>query len=165
MIGRSPAYLGNPIGVAEMKLIALYTLVSGLVILPLTALAVMTASGREGLTSNLGPHGLTTIAFAYTSSFANNGQSFGSLNANTPFYNTTTAIAMLAGRFLLNLPALALAGTFAERRRRAMTVGSLPTDTVLFALLLVATTLIVAGLNFVPLLCLGPVAEHLQLGF
>jgi K+-transporting ATPase ATPase A chain len=165
MIGRSPAYLGNPIGVAEMKLIALYTLISGLVILPLTALAVMTAGGREGLTSNLGPHGLTTIAFAYTSSFANNGQSFGSLNANTPFYNTTTAIAMLAGRFLLNLPALALAGTFAERRRRAMTAGSLPTDRALFALLLMATILIVAGLNFLPLLCLGPVAEHLQLGF
>jgi len=165
MIGRSPAYLGNPIGIVEMRLIALYTLVSGVVILLLTALALMTAHGRAGLTSNTGAHGLTTIAFAYASSFANNGQSFGSLNANTGFYNTTTAVAMLAGRFLLSLPALALAGALSKQRRRAVTAGSLPTDTPLFAVLLVATILIVAGLSFLPLLCLGPVAEHLQLRF
>jgi potassium-transporting ATPase potassium-binding subunit len=165
MIGRSPAYLGNPIGIAEMRLIALYTLVSGIAILSLTALALMTAHGRAGLPSNTGAHGLTTIAFSYTSSFANNGQSFGSLNADTGFYNTTTAVAMLAGRFLLNLPALALAGALSKQRRRAVTAGSLPTDTALFAVLLVATILIVAGLSFLPLLCMGPVAEHLQLWF
>ena len=98
MIGRAPAYLGNQIGVAEMKLIAIYMLIAGMTILPLTALAVMTPSGRAGLTTNVGPHGLTSIAFAYTSSFANNGQGFGSLSANSPFYNYTTSAAMLAGR-------------------------------------------------------------------
>jgi K+-transporting ATPase ATPase A chain len=165
MIGRAPAYLGNQIGVAEMKLIALYMLIAGMMILPLTALAVMTPSGRAGLTTNAGPHGLTSIAFAYTSSFANNGQSFGGLSANSPFYNYTTAAAMLVGRFLLTLPALALAGTFAQQRRRGITAGSLPTDTGQFAVLLIAMVLLVAGLNFLPLLCLGPVAEHMMLWF
>ena len=165
MIGRAPAYLGNQIGVAEMKLIAVYMLISGMVILPLTALAVITAAGRAGLTTNAGPHGLTSIAFAYTSSFANNGQSFGGLSVNSAFYNYTTSLAMLAGRFLLTLPALALAGTFAEQRRRGITSGSLPTDTGLFAVLLIAMVLLVAGLTFLPLLCLGPVAEHIMLWF
>ena len=119
--------------------------------------------GRAGLTTNGGPHGLTSIAFAYTSSFANNGQGFGGLSANSAFYNYTTSVAMLAGRFLLTLPALALAGTFAEQRRRGITSGSLPTDTGLFAVLFIAMVLLVAGLNFLPLLCLGPVAEHMML--
>jgi len=163
IIGRSPVYLGNRIGVAEMKLIAIYATVAGIVILPLTAVAVMTEVGRAGLTTNGGPHGLTSIAFAYASSFANNGQSFGGLSANSVFYNATTSVAMLAGRFLLTLPALALAGTFAEQQRRAITSGSLPTDSALFAMLLVTTVLLVAGLNFLPLLCLGPVAEHVML--
>jgi K+-transporting ATPase ATPase A chain len=125
----------------------------------------MSEAGRAGLTTNGGRHGLTSIAFAYTSSFANNGQSFGGLTANSPFYNYTTAVAMLAGRFLLTLPALALAGTFAEQRRRAITSGSLPTDTGLFAAFLIAIIVLVAGLNFLPLVCLGPVAEHLALWY
>jgi potassium-transporting ATPase potassium-binding subunit len=147
----------------RVTLIALYILIAGVVILPLTAWAVMAAAGRAGLTTNTGPHGLTSIAFAYTSSFANNGQSFGGLSANSPFYNYTTSAAMLGGRFLLNLPALALAGTFAEQRRRGITSGSMPTDTGAFALLLIAMVLLIAGLNFLPLLCLGPVAEHMML--
>jgi len=163
MIGRAPAYLGNQLGVAEMKLIAAYMLIAGMVILPLTALALMTPAGRAGLTTNSGPHGLTSIAFAYTSSFANNGQSFGGLSVNSMFYNFTTSLAMLAGRFVLTLPALALAGTFAEQPRRGITSGSLPTDTGQFAGLLIAIVLLVAGLNFLPLLCLGPVAEHIML--
>jgi K+-transporting ATPase ATPase A chain len=165
MIGRTPVYLGNQIGVSEMKLIALYTVIAPLIILPLSALAVVTPAGLAGLTTNSGPHGLTSIAYAYASSFANNGQNFAGLSANSPFYNYTTAAAMLAGRFLLLLPALALAGVFAEQRRREVSVGSLPTDTRLFAALLLTMTLIVAGLNFLPLLCLGPVAEHIMLWF
>jgi K+-transporting ATPase ATPase A chain len=125
----------------------------------------MSAAGPAGLTTNGGPHGLTSIAFAYTSSFANNGQSFAGLSTNSAFYNYTTAVAMLAGRFLLTLPALALAGRFAEQRRRAITSGSLPTDGGLFAVFLIAMILLVAGLNFLPLLCLGPVTEHLMLWF
>jgi len=163
MIGRAPAYLGNQIGIAEMKLVALYILIAGMVILPLTAWAAITAAGRAGLTTNTGPHGLSSIAFAYASSFANNGQSFGGLSANSPFYNYTTSAAMLAGRFVLNLPALALAGTFAAQQRRGITSGSLPSDTVTFAVLLIVMVLLIAGLNFLPLLCLGPVAEHMML--
>lgn len=165
MVGRTPAYLGNQIGSAEMKLVMLYMLIAAAVILPLTAWAVMTAAGRAGLTTNQGPHGFTSIAFAYASSFVSNGQNFAGLNANSTFYNYTTAAAMLAGRFLLALPALALAGTLAEQRRRQITTGSLPVDSGLFATLLLAMTLIFAGLNFLPLLCLGPVAEHMALWF
>jgi potassium-transporting ATPase potassium-binding subunit len=132
------------------------------VILPLTALALMTTAGRAGLTTNLGPHGLTSIAFAYASSFANNGQNFAGMNVNSPFYNYTTALAMLAGRFLLTLPVLALAGAFAEQRRRVITEGSLPTESPTFAVLLVAIILVVVGLNFLPLLCAGPVVEHMM---
>ena len=163
MIGRSPAYLGNEIGIPEMKLIVLYMLVSAAVILPLTAVAVLTDAGRAGLTTNGGPHGLTSIAFAYASSFTSNGQNFAGLNANSPFYNYTTAVAMLAGRFLLALPALALAGLFAEQRRRGITAGSLPADSGLFAAMVIGMTLLVAGINFAPVICLGPVAEHLML--
>jgi len=163
MIGRAPAYLGNEIGITEVKMITVYMLTGGLVILILTALALMSSGGLAGLTTNRGAHGLTSVAFAYTSSFANNGQAFAGLSANSPFYNYTTSVAMIAGRFLLTLPALALAGTFAEQRRRGITSGSLQTDTLLFAGLLIATILIVAGLSFLPLLCLGPVAEHIML--
>jgi K+-transporting ATPase ATPase A chain len=163
MTGRGPAYLGNTIGVSEMTLIAIYMLIAPVVILLLTAVALMMEAGRAGLTTNLGPHGLTSIAFAYASSFANNGQNFAGLNANSPFYNYTTALAMLAGRFLLTVPTLALAGAFAEQRRRATTEGSLPTESLTFAVLLVAMILVVTGLSFLPLLCLGPVVEHLML--
>lgn len=163
MTGRGPAYLGNTIGVSEMKLIAIHVLIAPVVILPLTALALMTEAGRAGLTTNLGPHGLTSIAFAYVSSFANNGQNFAGLNADSRFYNYTTLLAMLAGRFLLTFPALALAGAFAGQRRRATTPGSLPVDSPTFAFVLVAMILIVTGLCFLPLLCLGPVVEHLML--
>ena len=163
MTGRGPAYLGNSIGISEMKLIAIYVLIAPVFILPLTAAALMTDAGRAGLTTNLGPHGLTSIAFAYTSSFANNGQNFAGLNANSPFYNYTTAFAMLAGRFVLMWPTLALAGAFAEQRRRVTTEGSLPTESLTFAVLLVAMILIMAGLSFLPLLCLGPIVEHLML--
>jgi K+-transporting ATPase ATPase A chain len=163
MTGRGPAYLGKSIGVPEMKLIAIYTLIAPVVILCLTAVALMTEVGRAGLTTNSGSHGLTSIAFAYTSSFANNGQNFAGLSANSPFYNYTTALAMLAGRFLLMLPTMALAGAFAEQRRRATTEGSIPMESPTFAVLLVLMILVMTGLSFLPLLCLGPVVEHLML--
>jgi potassium-transporting ATPase potassium-binding subunit len=163
MTGRGPAYLGNPIGIPEMKLIACYLLIAPLVILSLTAVATMTEAGRAGLTTNMGPHGLTSIAVAYTSGFANNGQNFAGMSVNTPFYNGTTTVAMLAGRYLLTLPILALAGAFAEQPRRAVTEGSLPTESPTFAVLLLILIFMVTGLSFLPLLCLGPVVEHLIL--
>ena len=162
MVGRTPEYLGKQLGPPETKLIILYTLASPIAILLPAALALMTRDGLAGLTTNTGPHGLTEILYAYTSCFANNGQSFGGLSANSPFYNLTTAFAMMAGRFGLAIPALALAGRFAKQGRRPVTVGTLPTDSFQFAGLVVATAVIVVGLGFFPALALGPLVEQLM---
>jgi K+-transporting ATPase ATPase A chain len=161
MIGRTPEYLGKTIGITQVKFIMLYTLASPLAVLLLTAIAVVSQSGLAGLTTNDGPHGLTSIMFAYTSSFTNNGQSFAGLSANTVFYNVTTAIAMMVGRFGLAVPALALAGSFAAQGRRPTTLGTMPTYTFTFGVLVVGTALIVGGLSYFPAFVLGPVIEHL----
>jgi K+-transporting ATPase ATPase A chain len=163
MVGRTPEYLGKSFGPTEMKLIALYTILGPLFVLPLTALAVVTEAGRAGLTTNGGPHGFSEILIAYTTSMANNGQNFAGLSANTSFYNITTALAMMAGRFGLAIPALALAGRFAGQVRRPVTHGSMPTDSVLFGGLLIGTMLIVGGLSYFPALTMGPIIEHMLL--
>jgi K+-transporting ATPase ATPase A chain len=161
MVGRTPEYLGKKIGPPEAKMLTLYVLASPLAVLPLAALAVATRAGLAGLTTNTGAHGLTEIVFAFASSLANNGQSFAGLSANTPFYNLTTALAMMVGRFGSAIPALALAGLFAAQPRRFGGEGAIRTDTVTFGALLLATALIVSGLSFFPALTLGPVLEHL----
>ncbi|MBC7911879.1 MAG: potassium-transporting ATPase subunit KdpA [Pyrinomonadaceae bacterium] len=161
MIGRTPEYLGKKIGIPEIKLIMLYTLAAPAAILALTALAVVTTAGLAGLTTNDGAHGFTEIIYAYTSAVANNGQNFAGLSANSIFYNVTTAIAMIIGRFGLAIPALALAGHFAMQRRRPVTMGTLPTDSTAFGVLLVGAALIVGGLSYFPALALGPILEHL----
>jgi K+-transporting ATPase ATPase A chain len=163
MIGRTPEYLGKQVTVTEMKLIALYTIIAPLTILPLAALALVTDAGLAGLTTNKGAHGLSEILVAYTTSMANNGQNFAGLSANAPFYNITTAVAMIAGRFGLAIPALALAGRFARQPSKPVTAGTLPTDTPLFAGLTIATILIVGALSYLPVLALGPLVEHLGL--
>jgi potassium-transporting ATPase potassium-binding subunit len=163
MIGRTPEYLGKRIGIPEIKLIMLYTLAAPLVILSLTALALVTSGGLAGLTTNDGAHGFTEILYAYTSAFANNGQNFAGLSANSIFYNLTTAVAMIVGRFGLAIPALTLAGQFAAQGRRPVTLGTLPTDGWEFGILLGATALIVGGLSFFPALALGAILEHLQM--
>jgi K+-transporting ATPase ATPase A chain len=164
MVGRTPEYLGKKIGPAENKMIMLYALVAPLVVLPLTAIAVSTRLGLSGLTVNFGPHGLTTILFAYVSCFANNGQAFGGLSANTTFYNVTTAFAMAAGRFGLAIPALAFAGLFARQRKTPVTVGTLPTDSVSFGIFLIVCLVIITALSYLPVLAIGPVLERLALG-
>jgi potassium-transporting ATPase potassium-binding subunit len=161
MIGRTPEYLGKKIDPSEMKLLGLYTIIGPVSVLMLTALAVGTAPGLVGLTTNSGPHGFTEIMFAYASSFANNGQNFAGLSANSPFYNITTAVAMLLGRFGLAIPALALAGLFAKQTSRPMTVGKLRTDSLLFAMVIIGTAIIVVALTYLPALALGPIVEHL----
>jgi len=161
MVGRTPEYLGKKIGPEESKMLTLYILAIPLAILPLTAIAVATKAGLAGLTTNTGPHGFTEIIFAFASCTANNGQSFAGLNANSPFYNLTTIVAMMIGRFGLAIPALALAGYFAAQTRRFGGEGTIRTDTVIFGVLLLATALIVCGLSFFPALTLGPVLEHL----
>jgi len=163
MVGRSPEYLGKLIGPPELKLIMLYTLITPVVLMVLTAFAVVSKWGLAGLTTNGGPHGFTEIFYTYTSCLANNGQTFAGLSANSPFYNLTTAVAMMAGRFGLAIPALALAGLFAKQRRRPVTAGTLPTDNAAFAFLLIGTALIVGGLSYYAALALGPIVEHLMI--
>jgi K+-transporting ATPase ATPase A chain len=161
MIGRTPEYLGKRIGTTEIKFIMLYSLASPACILVLTAIAAATPTGLAGLTTNDGPHGLTSILFAYTSAFANNGQNFAGLSANSVFYNLTTGAAMMVGRFGLAIPALALAGSFASQTRRPTTLGTLPAYALSFGVLTVATALIVGLLSYFPILALGPILEHL----
>lgn len=163
MIGRTPEYLGKQIGITEIKFIMLYVLASPISILALTAIALVTQAGLAGLTTNDGSHGLTSILFAYTSSFANNGQNFAGLSANSVFYNVTTVIAMMVGRFGLAVAALALAGSFAAQGRRPTTVGTIPTYTLTFGVLVVGTALIVGLLSYFPVITLGPILEHLSM--
>ncbi len=163
MIGRTPEYLGKRIEPSEMKLLAIYTLIGPLGVLALTAIAVATGPGLAALTTNSGPHGLTEILYAYTSSFTNNGQTFGGLSSNSLFYNGTTVVAMLLGRFGLAIPALAFAGLFARQTSRPMTPGKLKTDSLLFASVIIGTALIVVALTYLPAMALGPIIEHLRL--
>jgi len=164
MIGRTPEYLGKRIGPSENKMIVLYALTGPATILVLTAVAMVTRAGLAGLTTNGGPHGLTEVVFAFASSFGNNGQAFAGLSANTPFYNITTAMAMMLGRFALVVPALCFAGLAAGQKNRPPTRGTLRTDSFTFGALLTAFLLIVTALSYLPVLTLGPVLEHLQFG-
>jgi K+-transporting ATPase ATPase A chain len=161
MIGRTPEYLGKHIGPNESKMIVLYALTGPVTILILTAIAISTRAGLAGLTTNAGPHGLTEILFGFASSFANNGQAFAGLNANLPFYNITTAIAMMAGRFGLAIPALMFAGMFARQKERPQSRGTLRTDTFTFGALLSTFLIIFTALSYLPVLALGPVLEQL----
>jgi K+-transporting ATPase ATPase A chain len=164
MVGRTPEYLGKKIGPAENKMIMLYALAAPLLVLPLTAIAVSTRAGLSGLTVNGGPHGLTEILFAYTSCFANNGQTFAGLSANTPFYNLTTTLAMMVGRFGLAIPALALADLFGRQRSTPSSSGTLPTHSFSFGVLLTTCLITMVALSYLPTLALGPVLERLLLG-
>jgi K+-transporting ATPase ATPase A chain len=162
MVGRTPEYLGKAITPGEAKLLALYALVTPVVVLTLTSWAISTNMGRAGLVTNTGPHAMTEVLFAYASNMANNGMTMAGLNANSVFYNMTTAVAMLAGRFGLVALALALAGRFAAQGRRPISLGSLPSDTVTFAVLVFGTIILVGALSFLPALALGPLMEFLQ---
>lgn len=164
MIGRTPEYLGKKIGPAENKMIMLFALAAPLFVLPLTAIALSTRLGLAGLTTNTGPHGFTEILFAYASCFANNGQTFAGLSANTPFYNVTTALAMMAGRFALAVPALTFAGLFARQKATPSSSGTLPTHSFLFGVLLTACLITMVALSYLPALALGPILERLLFG-
>jgi K+-transporting ATPase ATPase A chain len=161
MVGRTPEYLGKRLDPEEMKRIGLYVVAFPLVIVLLTGIAVVTDAGKVGLTLNSGAHGFTQIVFAYASSAANNGLTMASLNANSDFYNFTTAIAMLVGRVVLAVLALSVAGLFVRQGRRPPSLGTLPTATISFAGVLTGVILIVGGLSYFALLVLGPIAERL----
>jgi K+-transporting ATPase ATPase A chain len=162
MVGRTPEYLGKTIGIPEAKWVALYALATPLVVLALTGVAAVSDAGRAATILNGGPRGFTEILFAYASCMANNGQTLTGLDANNVFYNLTTIVAMLAGRFGLAALALALAGRLAAQGRKEITVGTLPSDTVTFGVLVLGTLLLVGALCFLPALALGPIAEHVQ---
>jgi K+-transporting ATPase ATPase A chain len=161
MVGRTPEYLGKKVGPDETRLVVLYVVVYPAVILLLTALAVTTVAGKAGLTVNSGAHGYTQILFAFASSAANNGLTMASLNANSPFYNLTTAFAMLVGRFVLAAFALAIAGLFVQQTRRPASYGTLPTASWTFGGMLMGVIVVVGGLSYFVALALGPVAEQL----
>jgi K+-transporting ATPase ATPase A chain len=162
MIGRTPEYLRKKITGREARLTVLYALLTPKTVLALTAVAIATKAGRAGLVTNGGTQGFTEILFAYASCMANNGQTMAGLNANSVFYNVTTAIAMLVGRFGLAALALALAGRFAAQRRWPTTAGTLPGDSATFGVLLLGTIVLVGALCFLPALALGPIVEALQ---
>ena len=162
MIGRTPEYLGKKIESYEMKMTSIAILVTPLLVLGGTAIAVMTVSGRAGI-FNPGAHGFSEVLYAFTSAGNNNGSAFAGLGANTPFYNVMLAIAMWFGRLAVIVPVLAMAGSLAAKKRIAVTAGTLPTHGPLFVTLLIGTVLLVGLLNYVPALALGPVVEHFML--
>lgn len=163
MVGRTPEYLGKKIEIYEMKMAALLILIMPLIVLGFTALAVITKAGQSSVL-NPGPHGFSEILYAFTSMGNNNGSAFAGLNANTPFYNLTGGIAMLISRYWLAIPTLALAGSLVRKKKVPTSAGTLPTHTPLFVGWLIAIVIIVAALNFIPALALGPIVEHLLLG-
>jgi potassium-transporting ATPase potassium-binding subunit len=159
MVGRTPEYLGKKIESREMKLAMLYVLIFPLVILGFSAWAAVSPLGLSAL-GNAGPHGLSEILYAFSSGAGNNGSAFAGLNANTPFWNVTLAVVMLAGRFLMLIPALAIAGSMVGKKVVQPGPGTFPTDGALFTGLLVSVVIIVGALTFFPALSLGPIVEH-----
>jgi K+-transporting ATPase ATPase A chain len=159
MIGRTPEFVGKKIEAREIKMTMLALLCALALILGLTAVASVVPLGLAG-PSNPGAHGFSEILYAYTSAAATNGSAFAGLNANTPFYNLTLALAMFAGRFLVIVPVLAIAGSLAGKRLATPSAGTVPTDGLQFVLLLAGTIVIVGGLTFLPALSLGPIVEH-----
>ncbi len=162
MVGRTPEYLGKKIESREIKLAIFAILALTVGILIFSAIAVVSPAGLAGL-GNAGPHGLSEILYAFSSADGNNGSAFGGLSANSLFYNTMLGAMMLIGRFMVIVPILAIAGSFAAKKTIPPSSGTFPTDTWLFVALLIGVILIVGGLTFFPAIALGPVVEHLAL--
>lgn len=161
MVGRTPEYMGKKIESFDVKMAMLYILIFPLIVLTLTAVSVLSPGFGLSSLNNSGPHGLSEILYAFTSGTGNNGSAFAGLNANTPWYNTTLGVSMLAGRFLMIIPVLAMAGNLAGKKQAPPSLGTFPVTTPLFTILLVSVILIVGALTFFPVLSLGPIVEHL----
>jgi K+-transporting ATPase ATPase A chain len=162
MIGRTPEYLGKKIQSYEMKMTSIAILVTPILVLAGTAIAVMADPGKAGI-ANPGAHGFSEILYAFSSAANNNGSAFAGLSANTPFYNAMLAVAMWFGRFAMIVPILAIAGSLAGKQRLEANAGTMPTHGPMFIGLLIGVVALVGVLNYVPALALGPVVEHLQL--
>ena len=159
MVGRTPEYLGKKIEAYEMKMASLAILVPPLLVLVCTALAVVTEAGKAG-PPNPGAHGFSEILYAFSSMGNNNGSAFAGISANTPFYNLVGGVAMLASRYWIAIPALAIAGSLAGKKLVPAGLGTLPTHTPLFVAMLISIVIIVGALTFIPALALGPIVEH-----
>jgi potassium-transporting ATPase potassium-binding subunit len=162
MVGRTPEYVGKKIEAKEVKMAMLAILILPLMILGWTAVAAVIPSAVASI-ANAGPHGFSEILYLFSSSTGNNGSAFGGITGNTFFYNTTGAVAMFVGRFLMIVPAMAIAGALAEKKAVAPSAGTFPTTGGLFVGLVVGVILIVGGLTFFPALALGPIVEHLAM--
>ncbi len=162
MIGRTPEYVGKKIESYEMKMVSIAILLTPLLVLVGTSIAVLSPLGKAGI-SNPGAHGFSEILYAFSSAANNNGSAFAGLSVNSPFYNVLLAIAMWFGRFGTIVAVLAIAGSLANKKRMAVTSGTLPTHGPLFVVLLLGTLVLVGALTYVPALALGPVAEHLTM--
>jgi len=160
MVGRTPEYLGKKIEAYDVKMAMLVVLIFPLVILLFTGVSVVHGFGTSSI-ANPGPHGLSEMLYAFTSGAGNNGSAFGGLTANTPWYDTTIGLTMLAGRFLMIIPMLAIAGNLAGKKYVPPSLGTFPVTTPLFTVLLIGVILIVGALTFFPALSLGPILEHL----
>jgi potassium-transporting ATPase potassium-binding subunit len=163
MVGRTPEYLGKKIQAREVQMAMLYVLIFPAAILTLTAISVIMPAGLKGL-NNAGPHGLSEILYAFTSTAGNNGSAFAGLTGTTYYYNTLLGVNMLVGRFAMMVPVIALAGFLAEKKTAPESIGTFPVTTPLFVVLLIGVVLIVSALTFFPALSLGPVVEHLLMG-
>jgi K+-transporting ATPase ATPase A chain len=162
MVGRTPEYVGKKIEARELKMTMLAVLILPLVILGFSAVAIVWPDGLKSVL-NAGPHGFSELLYLFTSSAGNNGSAFAGFTGNTPFYNTTGAVAMFVGRFLMIVPMLAIAGSLAAKRSAPANAGTFPTHGPLFVGLLVGVVLIVGGLTYLPALALGPIVEHLAM--
>ena len=162
MVGRTPEYIGKKIEAKEVKMAMLAILILPLMYLGWTAVATVLPAAVASI-ANPGPHGFTEILYAYVSQTGNNGSAFAGLTGNTPFYNITGGIAMLVGRFIMIIPAMAIAGSLAAKKSVPPSAGTFPTTGGLFIGLVIGVILIVGGLTFFPALALGPVVEHLAM--
>ena len=170
MVGRTPEYLCKKIEQKEVKMAMLSVLVAAVSILGFSAWGSVAHFSKDGYInppgattanlSNNGPHGFSEVLYAYSSATGNNGSAFGGINANTPFFNTTIGLAMFAGRFLMMIPLLGMAGSLAQKKAVPVSAGTFPTHGPLFVALLVGVVLIVGALTYFPALSLGPIVEH-----
>lgn len=162
MVGRTPEYVGKKIEAREVKMAMLAILILPLMILGWSAVAVVLPSAVASM-ANAGPHGFSEVLYAYSSQTGNNGSAFAGLTGNTPFYNITGGVAMFVGRFLMIVPAMAIAGSLAAKKSIPPSMGTFPTTGGLFVGLVVGVILIIGGLTFFPALALGPIVEHLAM--
>ncbi len=162
MVGRTPEYLGKKIGNFEVKMAMISVLIIAFTTLIFTAVAVVSKTGLDARL-NMGPHGLSELLYAFTSASGNNGSAFAGLSANSTFFNITLAFAMWIGRFFFLIPMIAVAGSMAKKNISPVSIGTFPTNDIVFTLLLVGVILIVGALTYFPVLALGPIVEHIQM--